>query len=133
MISKSKPAKYTEDKEAKQEKGYSYFSSSPEQLSRLEAILPGVNFADYVSTDARADMDATEHFGNEDPGKLPGDAEQVSKADGADTNVDRALTSSEVMDPVNLLRRFAGSQERKACAVIALGSYKSYVTPLLEN
>ncbi|KAH7979858.1 hypothetical protein HPB49_011617 [Dermacentor silvarum] len=95
-------------------------SSSWEQLSRLDAILPGVDFAEYISADASADMDAAEHLDDGGFAKLAANAEKVSEDDDTEENVDHVPAASEAMDVVDLLRRFAGSRGGGEQALVAL-------------
>lgn len=84
---------------------------------------PGVDFADYVSTDASTDMDRTENLDEEDVVKLVADTEQVSEDGHTDANVDCVLTVSEVMDTVGLPRQF----EEEEKSFITLASYESCI------
>ncbi|KAH7986396.1 hypothetical protein HPB52_024995 [Rhipicephalus sanguineus] len=92
------------------------------------------NFDDFVIANTDADTDTTEVLDDDEIVQLVSDVQEESEdANDPDTVEAPMPTPSQVMDAVDLLRRFAGPHEGAEDALISLASYKNCLLLLLTK
>ncbi|KAH7984703.1 hypothetical protein HPB52_023532 [Rhipicephalus sanguineus] len=100
-------------------------AGSNEILTSGSSLLPR---DDFVIADADANTDTTEVLDDEEIVQLVSVAQEESEdANDPDTVKASVPTPSQVMDAVDLLRRFAGAHEGAEDALISLASYENCV------
>ncbi|KAH7932333.1 hypothetical protein HPB52_024708 [Rhipicephalus sanguineus] len=78
------------------------------ELRRRDKVATDQNFYDFANADADADTDITEVIDDEETVQLvPSTQEESEDANDPDTVEAPVLTPSQMMDAVDLLRRFA--------------------------
>ncbi|XP_040072206.2 tigger transposable element-derived protein 6-like [Ixodes scapularis] len=108
--------------------------SSWEALRQLGHVSEDSSFGDYLRDDADADIQTTEVLDDSEILRLVATGQKDdAEADDAEAVEDPVPTPSQVMDAVDLLRRFAGAHEGTAAAFNALTAYEKCVLPLLTK
>ncbi|KAH7935850.1 hypothetical protein HPB52_014346 [Rhipicephalus sanguineus] len=106
----------------------------PEELRRRDELLADHKFYDFVFADADANNHTTAVLDDEETAQLVSGAQEESEdANDPDTVEAPIPTPSEVMDAVDLLRRFAGTHEGAEDADILLASHEDCVLLLLTR
>ncbi|KAG0428674.1 hypothetical protein HPB47_024352 [Ixodes persulcatus] len=103
--------------------------SSWEALRQPGHVSEDSSFGDYLRDDADADIQATEVLDDSKILRLVA----TGQKDDAEAVEDPVPMPSQVMDAVDLLRRFAGAHEGTAVAFNALTTYEKCVLPLLKK
>ncbi|KAM7281492.1 tigger transposable element-derived protein 6-like [Ixodes scapularis] len=105
-----------------------------EELRRRDQVAADQDFDDFVNADTDANTDTTEVLDDEEIVQLVSGAQEKSdEAKGPDAIEAPVPTPSQVMDAVDLLRRFAGAHEGAEDALTSLASYEKCVRPLLTK
>ncbi|XP_040070451.3 tigger transposable element-derived protein 6-like [Ixodes scapularis] len=105
-----------------------------EELRRRDQVAADQDFDDFVNANADANTDTTEVLDDEEIVQLVSGAQEKSEeAKGPDAIEAPVPTPSQVMDAVDLLRRFAGAHEGAEDALTSLASYEKCVRPLLTK
>ncbi|KAM7285014.1 tigger transposable element-derived protein 6-like [Ixodes scapularis] len=108
--------------------------SSWEALRQQGHVSEDSSFGDYLRDDADADIQTTEVLDDSEILRLVATGQKDdAEADDAEAVEDPVPTPSQVMDAVDLLRRFAGAHEGTAAAFNALTAYEKCVLPLLTK
>ncbi|KAH7982357.1 hypothetical protein HPB52_004199 [Rhipicephalus sanguineus] len=105
-----------------------------EELRLRDELATDHNFDNFVITDADAYTDTPEVLDDDEIVQLVSGAQEESE-DANDTDTVKAPvpTLSQVIDAVDLLRRFAGAHKAAEDALISLASYDNCVLPMLTK